>query len=277
MKDQPIISLREVTKEYILRGHRPTLVENLLGRVKQQKTVALNKLSVDIYRGQKVGIVGPNGSGKTTFLKIISDISDPTYGQLKVEGKVVSVIDLEAGFHPDLSGRENIMINGMILGMTKKEVLAKMTKIIDFADIGNFIEEPIFTYSKGMKLRLGFSIAINSDPDIFLLDEMIAVGDEEFKIKTAKKVDSFLKQGKVVVIASHLIDFIGLSCKRIIWLEKGKIMADGGKEVIKKYKKYKQQKESSFHDYYPFLLLDLLLNNNNLSFIIVNILFFLQY
>ncbi|PJC42432.1 MAG: hypothetical protein CO040_04515 [Candidatus Pacebacteria bacterium CG_4_9_14_0_2_um_filter_36_8] len=131
------------------------------------------------------------------------------------------------------------MINGMVLGMNKKEINAKMDEIIGFADIGRFIDEPLFTYSKGMKLRLGFAVAINSDPDIFLLDEMIAVGDEEFKIKTAKRVDSFLKKGKVVVIVSHLIDFISKSCERIIWLENGEILGDGGKEVIKNYKKSK--------------------------------------
>ncbi len=239
MKKNAVISLKNITKEYTLRGHRPTLVERLLGKSKLEKVEALHNLSIDIFPGQKVGIVGSNGSGKTTFLKIISNISQPTSGEMKVVGRVVSVIDLEAGFHPDLSGRENIMINGMILGMTKKEILSKMNEILSFADIGRFIDEPIFTYSKGMKLRLGFAIAISSDPDIFLLDEMIAVGDKEFKAKTAKKVASFLKQGKVVVIASHLIDFIGLSCKRIVWLEKGKILADGGKEVVKKYKKYK--------------------------------------
>lgn len=233
---RPVISLQNISKEYELRGHRPTLIEKLLKRSHAKRTLAINKLNLDIYRGQKVGIVGPNGSGKTTILKLISQISQPSAGKIRIRGKVVSVIDLEAGFHPDLSGRENIIVNGMLLGMSKQEVFSKLDKIIDFADIGGYIDEPLFTYSQGMKLRLGFAVAINSDPDIFLLDEMIAVGDAEFKAKTAKKVDSFLKEGKVVVIVSHLVDFIAKSCKRIIWLEKGVIMADGGKEVIKKYK-----------------------------------------
>ncbi|MEA2056329.1 MAG: ATP-binding cassette domain-containing protein, partial [Patescibacteria group bacterium] len=144
---------------------------------------AIDKISFDVKKGERVGIVGENGSGKTTLLKIIAGITELTSGQLETNGRIVSIIDLEAGFHPDLTGKENILINGAIIGMVRAEVEARLNQIIEFADIGRFIHEPLRTYSSGMKLRLGFSIAVHSNFNTLVLDEGVAFGDEGFRLK----------------------------------------------------------------------------------------------
>jgi len=178
---------------------------------------------MEINKGEKVGIIGPNGSGKTTLLKIIAGITSQTSGKIITDGKIVSLIDLEAGFHPDLIGEQNIYLNGMVLGMSKLEIKDKISQIIDFADIGQFIDVPMFTYSEGMKLRLGFSVAVHADPDILILDESMNAWDIDFQKKAQKKIEEFFKMGKTILIVTHWLDFVRKNCNKVITLEKGRI------------------------------------------------------
>lgn len=230
------VKLERVSKIYLVHHEKPTLTERVIKRDMTEKFRALDGIDMEIYRGEKVGIVGVNGSGKTTLLKIIIGVATPSSGKVSAWGKVVSLIDLQAGFHPDLSGYENIFLNGLIVGMRKAEIINKMDMIVRFADIGKFIDAPLYTYSWGMKLRLGFSVAVNSDPDILVLDEGTIVGDKEFQEKCGDKIDEFYRAGKTIIIVSHWLALLEKWCERIIWINGGKIVEDGGLEVVENYK-----------------------------------------
>lgn len=236
-KKEIAIYLEKITKEYVLHHEKPTFVEQVVKRGRNETFLALDDLSLKILKGEKVGIIGPNGSGKTTLLKIIAGISAPSFGKVIVNGKLVSLIELTAGFHPDLTGEENIFLNGLIVGMRKNEIKKKFSRIVKFADIGQFIDSPLYTYSEGMKLRLGFSIAVHADPDILILDEGITVGDADFQKKAMKKIEQFFDAGKTVVVVTHWIEFLQKTCDRILIMERGKILRDGGAELLKKYGK----------------------------------------
>jgi teichoic acid transport system ATP-binding protein len=229
------VKMENVVKNYRLFHEKATLIENILGKSKKEKFAALKGISLTIRRGEKVGIIGSNGSGKTTLLKIIAGITTLNSGELLTEGKIVSLIDLSAGFHPELTGEENIYINALLVGMDRNEMKSKIKEIIKYADIGKFIDAPLYTYSSGMKLRLGFAIAVASDPDIIILDEEVSAGDEDFQRKSMKKIDEFVREGKTLLVVSHWMDFLKKHCERIIWLEKGKVVADGGMRVLNKY------------------------------------------
>lgn len=238
MKKIIAIEIKNLSKKYVVLHERPTIVENIISKKRNEVFWALKKINLTIKKGERVGIVGPNGSGKTTLLKIISGISTCSDGEIKVNGKVVSIIELEGGFHPELSGFENIKLSGLLLGMSKSYIEKNIDKIIKFADIGNFISAPLYTYSSGMKLRLGFAIAINSSPEILVLDENIAVGDAEFKEKSYGRIKQFFSGGKTVIIATHSFDVLKKICNRAIWLYNGKIRADGSvNKIISLYKK----------------------------------------
>lgn len=237
IKPNYAIELVNIYKEYLVHHEKPTLAEKIL-KGKNKVFVAIKNLSLNIKHGERVGLIGPNGSGKTTLLKLITGISNPTTGKVKTTGKIVSLIDLEAGFHPDMTGYQNIYLNGLLIGMSQKEVESKMKDIVSLANIGQFIDTQLFTYSQGMKLRLGFSTAINSNPDILILDENIAVGDQNFSVTSYEKIQSLLKENKTLVIASHNMEFIRTFCNRAVWIENGEIVADGKTEsVIKKYQR----------------------------------------
>ena len=217
------IQLTNVSKKYIIHHEKPTLVEALL-RPRKETFWALQNITITIRPGEKIGIIGPNGSGKTTLLKIIAGITTPTDGTVHSHGRVVSLIDLEAGFHPDLTGVQNILLNGMLLGMNRHEIAALTPDIIRFADIHGFIDAPLFTYSQGMKLRLGFSIAIHSNPDILLLDENIGVGDENFQKKSTDRLMQFHKSGRTILMASHWMHFFQRECSRLLHMQNGNII-----------------------------------------------------
>ena len=216
------IRLTNISKRYTIHHEKPTLVEHLI-KGKNETFWALKDINMEIKKGEKVGIIGPNGSGTTTLLKIISGITSPTFGKVETRGKIVSLIDLEAGFHPDLTGYQNIFLNGMLLGMKKKEIERKLDEIIAFADIGQFIDVPLYTYSQGMKLRLGFSVSVFAEPDILVLDENMSAGDENFRKKSDQKIQEFFKEGKTIIIVSHWIQYIRENCKRVLTISAGRL------------------------------------------------------
>lgn len=238
VKLKPIVEIKNVSKIYSLRYDKPTFIEKAFSRSREEKFLALQDVNISIHSGEKVAIIGQNGSGKTTLLKVICGITKPNIGHVRTKGKVVSLIDLEAGFHSEMNGYENIFLNGLIIGMSRKEIEEKLHDIVEFADIGSFIDAPMFTYSEGMKLRLGFSVAIHSDPDILVLDEMFMTGDEGFQHKASEKVNEIFEKGKTVITVSHVMHYLEKYFDSYIWMEKGSVKMHGGKEVIKAYKAF---------------------------------------
>lgn len=233
------IQLSCVTKQYTIHHEKPTLVEKIV-KNREEKFFALNCITLTIKKGERVGIIGPNGSGKTTLLKIIAGITTPTSGTVKTEGRIISLIDLEAGFHPDLTGIQNIYLNGMLLGMRKYHISKMINNIIKFADIKQFIDTPLYTYSEGMKLRLGFAIAVYNNPHILLLDEDFAVGDQKFQKNAQIIINRYIKNYKTIVLASHWLQLLKTYCNRILILEKGKLIGDGPISILNKYQRYPQ-------------------------------------
>lgn len=228
-----------ISKQYLLRHEKPTLVEQIISSNNTEEFWALKDINITIEKGEKVAILGPNGAGKTTLLKIISGITKPTKGSVFTQGRMVSLIELEAGFHPELTGEENIYLNGLIIGMQKNEIRSQFKKICKFADIGRFIDAPLYTFSEGMKLRLGFSIAIHANPDVLIIDEVISVGDEDFQEKTKSKIEEFFKLKKTVLVSTHWLEFVKKNCKRMIFFENGKLVEDGSSDVLKKHFSHK--------------------------------------
>ena len=228
--DNLAIRLTNISKRYTIHHEKPTLVEKLVRR--DETFWALRDINLTIKKGERVGIIGHNGSGKTTLLKIIAGITTPTTGTVETRGRIVSLIDLEAGFHPDLTGIQNIFLNGMLLGMKKDEIEHKLDAIIRFADIRQFIDVPLYTYSNGMKLRLGFSIAVHANPDILILDEGMSVGDKAFQEKTKKKLDEFFRKKITLLMVSHHASVLKNICRRFLILSGGSMKNDGGISLL---------------------------------------------
>lgn len=198
-----------------------------MNRNKHESRKVLEGVSFDIEKGEAVGLIGVNGCGKSTLLKMICRIMYPTKGSIKVNGRISSLIELGAGFHPDMSGRENIFINASILGLKRKEIEARLEDIINFSELGSYIDNPIRTYSSGMYMRLAFSVAINVDADILLIDEILAVGDAAFQAKCFEKLRRIKESGTTIIIVSHSLSQIEQLCDRAIWINKGKLILDG--------------------------------------------------
>lgn len=233
--EQPTIEFRKVSKKYLLQ-QKKTFKEFLpalfTGKSWAKEFWALKDVSFSLKRGETLGIIGPNGAGKSTILKILAGVTKPTKGKVMVKGKVAPLIELGAGFHPELTGRENIYLNGSILGLRKAEIDKKFKNIVDFAELWDFIETPIKYYSSGMHMRLGFSVAISIEPEILLIDEILAVGDATFQKKCIQKMDEFKKKGVTIVFVSHNLGAIKDFCQRVIWLDKGRIKEEGGPEKV---------------------------------------------
>jgi len=197
------------------------------GRSQHRDFVALQPMDLTIGTGQTLGILGHNGSGKSTLLKCISGILKPTTGQIQLRGRLASLLELGAGFHPELTGRENVYINAAFLGISRKEIEKKFDAIVDFAELDQFIDEPVKHYSSGMYVRLGFAVAVNLDPDVLLVDEVLAVGDEVFQRKCLDRVRQFQEEGRTIVVVTHAADVVRQVCQRAIVLHHGQLVADG--------------------------------------------------
>ena len=198
--------------------------------LKKNKILALENISFTVKDKEVVGIIGKNGAGKSTTLGMIAGVLSPTQGSVNVNGKIAPLLELGAGFHPDLTGRENIILNGILLGMTKKEILDKLDSIIEFSEIGDFIDEPIRIYSSGMLSRLGFSVAVHVDPDILLIDEVLSVGDFKFQEKSKNKIYEFKQKGKTIIFVSHDVETIKELCTKVIVINNHKLMYEGDVE-----------------------------------------------
>lgn len=218
-----------------------TIKEKLLflfSRNKKEKRVVLEGINLKIKKGEVVALIGTNGSGKSTLLKLMTQIIYPNKGKIITKGKLTSLLELGAGFHPDFSGRENIYFNASIFGLTKKEIDERIEDIIEFSELRPFIDNPVRTYSSGMYMRLAFSVAINVDADILLIDEILSVGDEHFQNKCFEKMLELKQKGKTMIFVTHSMDSVKKLCDRAIWLYKGKIKKDGNtKEVVEEYVK----------------------------------------
>jgi len=240
MDENNAIEFIDVGKRF-RRGRKLLLKEALIDIFKPNPTEwfwALKDVDFTIKKGETIGVIGPNGSGKSTILKLTSGFMIPDRGNIIVNGKVSPLIELGAGFHPELTGAENLILNGVILGLTRKEVEKRFDSIVDFAEIRDFINTPVKHYSSGMYMRLGFSIAVHTDPDILLVDEILAVGDSSFQKKSFTKMQEFKKRGVTIVFVSHNLEAVNKFCDRVIYMENAEVKGDGSpKEIIEAYKR----------------------------------------
>lgn len=250
----PIISVRNLSKRYDLGTRRNKgdglrhaiegAIKSPLGLVRRGKreTVpsgefwAVDDLSFDVYPGQVVGVVGRNGAGKSTLLKLLSRITEPTKGSIRLRGRIASLLEVGTGFHPELTGRENIFLNGAILGMTRQEIRRKFDEIVAFAEVERFLDTPVKRYSSGMYVRLAFSVAAHLEPEILIVDEVLAVGDAEFQNKCIGKMEGVASQeGRTVMVVSHQMPVIQNLCQRCIFLERGKLTMEGSTDEVLRY------------------------------------------
>ena len=247
------IEVSRVTKSYRRFSHKKqfaTLKSALLSRslirnLRPDETfTALNDVSLTVPKGQTLGVIGRNGSGKSTLLKLVAGITKPSSGTVKVNGRISALIELGAGFHPEISGRENVFINGIMLGLTKREVAERFDEIVEFAEMTEFIDAPVKTYSSGMYMRLGFAVAIHVDPGVLLVDEVLAVGDEGFTHKCLDKFAEFKRRGKTILLVTHSLGLVERFCDEALWLDAGRIKGSGDpKRIVGAYLTDIEQRE----------------------------------
>jgi len=242
LNNRCVISFEKVTKTYPYYGYILSGFKNFLLKLPQaiklskKRFVALRNISFEVYEGECFGIIGKNGAGKSTILSLILGVIKPDKGRIYVKKKVSALLELGAGFHPDLTGKENIILNGVLLGMRKRKVIQEMKKIIEFSELGDFINQPIRTYSLGMIARLGFSVVAHLEPEILLIDEVLAVGDIGFQKKCIDKILSFKQNRVTIVFVSHNMQDIKNLCDRVMWIEDHTIKMIGSPDkVIKEY------------------------------------------
>ena len=249
MKDDIMVSVDKVSMRFNLGQEKiDSLKEYVIKFLKNQLLFkefwALNDISLEVKKGEVFGIVGYNGSGKSTLLKIIAGVTKPTKGQVKANGTMAPLIELGAGFDPNLTGRENVYLNGAILGYTKQKLQASFDEILEFSELGEFIDVPVKNYSSGMVARLAFSIATIVEPEILIVDEVLSVGDYKFQAKCQDKIKKVIEKGTTVLFVSHSLAQIQSLCSKALWIEKGKMMDFGpAKKICKKYMEFSEKKE----------------------------------
>ena len=230
MDSRNAIEVRNMSKYFKVEYDKAnTLKDKLLhwNRHNVERHQVLNNINLNIRKGETVALIGTNGSGKSTLLKLMTKIIFPNTGEITTNGKLTSLLELGAGFHQDFTGRENIYFNASIFGLTRKDIEARIDDIIEFSELGTFIDNPVRTYSSGMYMRLAFSVAINVDADILLIDEILAVGDQHFQDKCYKKLEELKNSGKTIVMVTHSLDVVKKLCHRAIWIYKGEVRLDG--------------------------------------------------
>ena len=230
MDSRNAMEVRNMSKYFKVEYDKAnTLKDKLLhwNRHNVERHQVLNNINLNIRKGETVALIGTNGSGKSTLLKLMTKIIFPNTGEITTNGKLTSLLELGAGFHQDFTGRENIYFNASIFGLTRKDIEARIDDIIEFSELGTFIDNPVRTYSSGMYMRLAFSVAINVDADILLIDEILAVGDQHFQDKCYKKLEELKNSGKTIVIVTHSLDVVKKLCHRAIWIYKGEVRLDG--------------------------------------------------
>jgi lipopolysaccharide transport system ATP-binding protein len=252
---EAVIRFEDVSKKFILRRERPRSFQELALNLLQRSTSAydrdeefwaLRDVSFAVGPGEAVGLVGPNGAGKSTALKLMTRIVEPTAGRVVVNGRVSALLELGAGFHPDLTGRENIFLNGSILGLSRMHIQRKLDEIIAFAELERFIDIPVKHYSSGMYVRLGFSVAVHTDPEVFLIDEVLAVGDQNFQHKCLERILAMRQQGITICFVSHDLEAVRRLCSHAVWLDDGVIRAAGDvDDAISAYLRYAAAKENA--------------------------------
>lgn len=239
---QPVISLEDIVVRYRAPTERYSTFKEyairlLQGRVRHAEFMAVNHLNLEIFPGETFGVIGQNGAGKSTLLKVIARVLPPTEGRVVVRGWTAPLLELGAGFHPELTGVENIYLNGAILGFTHKEMKELFQDVVDFSELGDFIQAPIRTYSSGMMARLGFAVATVERPDILLVDEILGVGDEGFQEKCFARIESFREQGTTIILVSHSMAKVEEMCQRVAWLDHGILkMVDEPAKVVEAYR-----------------------------------------
>lgn len=241
LKSTIALNISGITKNYFIgkvkdSSLRKTITALFNSSNSKEKYIALNDISFKISKGEVVGVIGKNGAGKSTLLKILSQITKPTEGRIEINGRIASLLEVGTGFHPELTGRENIYLNGTILGMTRKEVKAKFDEIVEFSGVEKFIDTPVKHYSSGMYVRLAFAVAAHLDPEILIIDEVLAVGDAEFQKKCMGKMQEVAGEGRTVIFVSHNMGAISNLCTRCIYLKNGQLVQQGNtKEIIDLY------------------------------------------
>ncbi|HVF59574.1 MAG TPA: ABC transporter ATP-binding protein [Thermoanaerobaculia bacterium] len=233
-----------------LRTLKSALLEgSLTARLKPEEAIAaLEDVSFEVGRGEAFGVVGGNGSGKSTLLKLVAGILRPTAGRVVVDGRVAALIELGAGFHPEISGRENVYINGAILGLSRREIERRYDGIVDFSGLADFMEEPVKNYSSGMYVRLGFAVAVHTDPDVLLVDEVLAVGDEAFAHRCLRRIEEHLAAGRTLLFVSHTLDLVEQVCDRTLWLDAGRLRLLGEpRRVVDAYRQAVAEEEGREH------------------------------
>jgi ABC-type polysaccharide/polyol phosphate transport system ATPase subunit len=235
----------ELTKHYDIYP-RPLdrLLEMLFGRARHTVFPALQDVSFEVERGETIGIIGQNGAGKSTLLKLLCNVTRPSSGSLETHGTIASILELGTGFHPEFSGRDNAALNAAILGLSPSEVRRKLPAILEFSELGTFLDRPVKTYSSGMYMRLAFSVAVNVDPDILVIDEALAVGDGHFQKKCVDKIREFQEQKKTILFCSHALYYISSICRRALWLDHGTVMRCGpALDVVHEYETFLLQRD----------------------------------